>query len=86
MTALCPFCVGQLALSDKFHDLRMVYFLRVTQELFVQVRPLQSVVLDADKVTDDVFGDVVSIGHAVSYIRRGVDQKSKPAAKIATTV
>ena len=47
MAALCPFCIVRLAFSDEFHDLGMVYFLRVTQELFVQVRPLQSVVLDA---------------------------------------
>lgn len=82
MTALCPFCVVRLALSDKFHDLRMVCFLRVTQELFVQVRPLQSMVLDADKVKDDIFGDVVSIGHAVSYTRRGVDRNSAPSVAL----
>ena len=82
MTALCPFCVVRLALSDKFHDLGMACFLRVTQELFVQVRPLQSVVLDADEVKDDVFGDVVGIGHAVSYTRRGVDRNSGPSVAL----
>ena len=82
MTALCPFCVVRLALSDKFHDLRMICFLRVTQELFVQMRPLQSVVLDADKVKDDVFGDVVSIGHAVSYTRRGVHRNCAPSVAL----
>ncbi len=63
MAAIGPECVGLLALPDELLHFRVLRLADVIEELGVEMRAVEGVVLDADQIEDDVFGDGVVACH-----------------------